>query len=193
MVVYHYLGSSDRLLDYFYVPFSCLSTDDFSPRPPPLVWSGFFIPRPLDGAHRDYCPADAIGPGTGKPGAALFAFGAGAIRGATAAWPAQGAQGSDAVRREPQRGCRSAVQGYPAGWEGVGEAPAAPAAARSPPRLRASLDRVVLVRRADRLVGPCGAVPRVMHGARKSCVLVRDDANSCASSRVIVSAVASVF
>lgn len=46
------------------------------------------------------------------------------------------------------------------------------------------LRRVVLVRRADRLVGPCGAGLRVMQGAQKSCVLVRDDANSCADGRV---------
>lgn len=57
---------------------------------------------------------------------------------------------------------------------------AAAAAARSPPRLRASLGRVVFVHSADQLGGPCGAGFWAIRGARKSCVLVRSDANSCA-------------
>lgn len=60
---------------------------------------------------------------------------------------------------------------------------AAAAFARSPPRLRVSLGRVVLVHWADQLGGRCGAGFRAIRGARKSCVLMRDDANSCTYAR----------
>ena len=68
---------------------------------------------------------------------------------------------------------------------GRGPAGAARAAAQSPPRLRASLGRVVLVHWVDQLGGPCGAGFRVIRGARKSCVLMRDNAKSCNSTTVV--------
>lgn len=58
-------------------------------------------------------------------------------------------------------------------------------AARSPPRLRASLGRAVLVHRTDRLGGPCGVGFRAIRGARKSCVLMRDNAKSCNRTTVV--------
>lgn len=67
--------------------------------------------------------------------------------------------------------------------EREGEASAGLAAARSPPRLRASLDRVVLMHPATKLSGSCGAEFRAFFGARKSCVLMRDDANRCVVAR----------
>lgn len=57
------------------------------------------------------------------------------------------------------------------------------AAVRSPPRLRASLGRVVLMHPATRVGGPCSVGFRAFFSARKSCVLMRDDANRCVDAR----------
>lgn len=55
--------------------------------------------------------------------------------------------------------------------------------ARSPPRLRPSLGRVVLMHTATTLGGPYGAELQAFSSARKSCVLMRNDANRCVVAR----------
>lgn len=85
------------------------------------------------------------------------------------------------VGRHAAKGARRLSCGR-GGHPGMGEgmpARAAAAAVRSPPRLRALLEWVVLVHRAVLLGGPCGAGFRAFWGARKSCVLMHDDANRC--------------
>ncbi|WP_230384706.1 hypothetical protein, partial [Burkholderia pseudomallei] len=47
--------------------------------------------------------------------------------------------------------------------------------------------RWILVHLADRSDGPCGAGFRAFRDARKSCVLMRDDANRCTIARDDVS------